>query len=58
LIDEEGVETSASAISLIEALRAARTRTACVSCSKNCRPVLERTSLLDDSDITFDGLDL
>jgi trehalose 6-phosphate phosphatase len=58
VIDEEGVEVFTSAVALIEALRACGIRTACVSSSKNCRPVLERTGLLDHFDVVFDGLDL
>jgi len=58
VIDEEGVEVFDSTITLIEALRAAGVKTACVSSSKNCRPVLERTGLLDHFDVVFDGLDL
>lgn len=58
VIDEEGVEVFDGTIRLIEALRARGVKTACVSSSKNCRPVLERTGLLDHFDLVFDGLDL
>jgi alpha,alpha-trehalase len=58
VIDDQGVAVFAGAIKLIEALRARGIRTACVSSSKNCRPVLERTGLLDHFDLVFDGLDL
>ncbi len=58
VIDEDGVDVFESTIRLIEALRAAGVKTACVSSSKNCRPVLERTGLLGHFDVVFDGNDL
>jgi HAD superfamily hydrolase (TIGR01509 family) len=39
-------------------LRARGIKTACVSSSKNCRPVLERAGIVDLFDLVFDGQDL
>ena len=58
VVDERGIRVYAGTIALIETLRAAGVKTACVSSSKNCRPVLERIGLLDHFDVVFDGLDV
>jgi beta-phosphoglucomutase family hydrolase len=58
VLDEEGVEVFPSTIGLIRALRARGIKTACVSSSKNCRPVLERAGIIDLFDVVFDGRDL
>jgi beta-phosphoglucomutase family hydrolase len=58
VLDEEGVEVFPSTIALIRALRARGIKTACVSSSKNCRPVLERAGIIDLFDLVFDGRDL
>jgi trehalose 6-phosphate phosphatase len=55
---EQGVEVFPATIALIRALRAHGVRTACVSSSKNCRPVLERAGITDLFDVIFDGRDL
>ena len=58
VLTEQGVEVFPTTIALIRALRAQGIRTACVSSSKNCRPVLERAGILDLFDVIFDGRDL
>jgi trehalose 6-phosphate phosphatase len=55
---EQGVEVFPTTIVLIRALRAHGIKTACVSSSKNCRPVLERAGIIDLFDVIFDGRDL
>ena len=58
VLGEEGVEVFPSTVALIRALRARGIKTACVSSSKNCRPVLERAGIIDLFDLVFDGRDL
>ena len=58
LLDERGVEVFESTIRLIRALRARGVKTACVSSSRNCRPVLERAGLVELFDAIYDGTDL
>jgi len=58
VMEEDGVEVFEGTVALIEALRAKGIKIACVSSSKNCIPVLERTGLVDLFDATFDGRDL
>jgi len=58
VMDEDGVEVFDGTVALIEALRARGIKTACVSSSKNCVPVLERAGLLALFDAIFDGRDL
>lgn len=55
---EQGVEVFPTTIDLIRALRTKGIKTACVSSSKNCRPVLERAGITDLFDVIFDGRDL
>ena len=55
---EQGVEVFPTTIALIRALRRRGSKTACVSSSKNCRPVLERAGITDLFDVIFDGRDL
>ena len=58
VLAEQGVELYPATIALIRALRAHGIRTACVSSSKNCRPVLARADIIDLFDQIFDGRDL
>jgi alpha,alpha-trehalase len=58
VLAEQGVEVFPTTIVLIRAMRAHGIKTACVSSSKNCRPVLERAGILDLFDVVFDGHDL
>jgi beta-phosphoglucomutase family hydrolase len=58
VLDEQGVEVFPTTIALIRALRTRGVGTACVSSSKNCRPVLERAGITDLFDVIFDGRDL
>lgn len=58
VLAEEGVEVFPTTIALIRALRTRGVRTACVSSSKNCRPVLERAGISDLFEEIFDGRDL
>lgn len=55
---EQGVTVFEGTVELIRRLRAAGIGTACVSSSKNCRPILENAGLLDLFDAIFDGKDL
>lgn len=55
---EQGVEVFPTTVALIRALRARGIKTACVSSSKNCRPVLERAGITALFDVIFDGRDL
>jgi len=58
VLDQRGVEIFEGSIALIKRLREHGIRTACVSSSKNCRPVLERAGLLGLFDAIYDGTDL
>lgn len=58
VLDQRGVEVFDTSIALIHALRDRKVRTACVSSSKNCRPVLEKAGLLELFDAIYDGTDL
>lgn len=58
VLDEKGVEVFEGTLALVRALRAAGVAAACVSSSKNCRPVLERAGIADLFDVVFDGNDL
>lgn len=58
VMDEDGVEIFDGTVALIEALRAKGVKTACVSSSKNCVPVLRRAGLVELFDAIFDGRDL
>jgi beta-phosphoglucomutase family hydrolase len=58
VLAEQGVGVFPTTIALIRALRARGVRTACVSSSKNCRPVLERAGIAALFDVIFDGRDL
>jgi hypothetical protein len=58
VIDEEGVEVVTGAVSLSAAPRAVGIETACVSTSKNCRPMRVRTGFLGLFDVIIDSLDL
>lgn len=58
VLDERGVEVFDGSVRLIEALRDRHVATACVSSSKNCRPVLARCDLLGLFDTIIDGTDI
>lgn len=58
VLAELGVEVFPTTVALIRALRAHGIRIACVSSSKNCRPVLARAGIVDLFDVIFDGRDL
>jgi trehalose 6-phosphate phosphatase len=58
VLDEQGVEVFEGTLAFIRALRAADIKTACVSSSKNCRPVLDRAGLTEQFDLIYDGNDL
>ena len=58
VLDEQGVDVLEGAVDLIRALRARGVKVACVSSSKNARPVLERAGLLDLFDTIVDGVEL
>jgi beta-phosphoglucomutase family hydrolase len=58
VLTEQGVEVFPTTIALIHALRARGIKIACVSSSKNCRPVLERAGVIDLFDVILDGHDL
>ena len=58
VLEDHGVEVFDGALTFIRQLRAVGIQTACVSSSKNCRPVLERAQLTGFFDLTFDGHDL
>lgn len=55
---QQGVEVFEESVALIRRLRSSGVRTACISSSKNCRPVLERAGLTDLFDAIVDGVDL
>jgi beta-phosphoglucomutase family hydrolase len=56
-LEEHGVTVFESSVALVRALRAAGIACACVSSSKNCRPILARAGLSDLFDVIFDGVD-
>ncbi len=58
VLEEQGVRVFDGSISLIEALRQRGLATACVSSSKNCRPVLARCGLLEMFDTIIDGVEI
>ena len=58
VLDEQGAEVFEGTLAFIRALRDARIKTACVSSSKNCRPVLDRARLTEQFDVIYDGNDL
>lgn len=58
VLDEQGVEVFEGTRALIATLRRHRIKTACVSSSKNCRPVLDRPGLTGLFDVVYDGNDL
>ena len=57
-LSEQGVTVFEPSIRFIRALRERGVATACVSSSKNCRPVLRRAGLLDMFDALVDGFDI
>lgn len=57
LLKHEGVEVYESSIALVRALRTAGFKTAVVSSSKNCVPILESAHALDLFDAKVDGTD-
>lgn len=56
VIDRDGVTVFHGAVALVRALAEAGWRTAVVSSSKNCGPVLERSGLGDLFEVMVDGL--
>ena len=56
LIRREGATVFDSTVALIERLRADRVKTAVVSSSKNCQPILESAELLHLFDVMVDGV--
>jgi beta-phosphoglucomutase family hydrolase len=58
VLAQEGVEVFPTTIALIRKLRTRGVGTACVSSSKNCRPILERAGIMHLFDVIFDGRDL
>jgi trehalose-phosphatase len=56
-LQERGVEVFDSTIGLIRAIRALTLKTAVVSSSKNCRPVLETAAIGGLFDVIVDGVD-
>ena len=54
---KQGIQTYAGSIELVRQARTWGKRIACVSSSRNTRPVLERASILDLFDAVVDGLD-
>jgi beta-phosphoglucomutase family hydrolase len=58
VLAQEGVEVFPTTIALIRKLRTRSIGTACVSSSKNCRPILERAGIIHLFDVIFDGRDL
>ena len=55
---DQGVRVFGGSVALIAALRRRGVATACVSSSRNCRPVLARCGLLDVFDAIVDGQDI
>ena len=58
VLAKEGVPVFDKCVALIDRLRARGLKTACVSSSKNCRPVLATAGLADRFDTVVDGTDL
>lgn len=58
VLDQQGVEVLEGTVGLIRALRARGIAVACVSSSKNARPVLERAGLIDLFDAIIGGNEL
>lgn len=58
ILDQDGVPVFAGAVALLRRLRGRGLKTACVSSSRNCRPVLQRAGLAELFDTVFDGNDL
>ena len=58
VLAEQGVRVFEGSIALIGALRRHGLATACVSSSKNCRPVLTRCGLLEMFDAIVDGVEI
>ena len=56
-LDVHGVEVFADAVALLDAARAEGVRTAVVSASKNCVPILERAGLLDRFEVHVGGVE-
>ena len=56
-LDAHGVEVFADAVALLDAARAAGIRTAVVSASKNCAPILERAGLRDRFEVRVGGVE-
>jgi beta-phosphoglucomutase family hydrolase len=56
LMDQEGVKLIPGALALLTALRRAGFRTAIVSASRNCGPVLSRAGLTEFFDASVDGV--
>ena len=57
-LDRDGVVVFGSTVDRLRELRRAGRLTACVSSSRNCRPVLARAGLTDLFDIIIDGTDM
>lgn len=58
VLAKEGVPVFEQCVALIDRLRVQGHKTACVSSSKNCRPVLKSAGLFDRFDAVVDGTDL
>ena len=58
VLDRDGIETFEGSITLLRELKRAGKRIACVSSSRNTKPVLRRVKILDDFDVIVDGIDL
>ena len=58
VLDREGVPVFDGCVRLLDQLRGLGRKIACVSSSKNCRPVLERAKLRHLFDAVVDGTDL
>ena len=56
-LDEHGVEVFADAVAVLDAAQAAGLRTAVVSASRNCVPILERAGLLDRFEVRVGGVE-
>lgn len=56
-LEKQGVETYDDAVDFLHKLRIAGFKTAIISSSKNCVPLLEAAQLLDQFDIKVDGVE-
>ncbi|MCA8907197.1 MAG: HAD-IA family hydrolase [Rhodospirillaceae bacterium] len=56
VIERDGVTVFHTTVALIEAMRARGVKTAVVSSSKNCRPILERAGLMYLFEVMVDGI--